>query len=260
MLNRFKNKILSIIFIILIIGTGCEKVETQDNNQPEYINVALNKLQEKYGEEFEVSHIGGSFGATRDTYKLICNPINNINQKFNVEVSRNLTNVEDGYIGNIMAQKLEKKLNDTISTILGEEVNVKLDIDGMFTKYESDDMDVLEYLKENKGTTIASFVFINKSSDIGFKEEADKIYKVMEEILSLFENNITISFIYTKEKCFNNIEQDYYEQKNYGLNNLVDYYKIKDNSYTRALGRNSYGKVQYSKEEIELKLQENYGG
>ena len=40
-------------------------------DKTEYINVALNKLQEKYGEEFEVSHIGGSFGATRDTYKLI---------------------------------------------------------------------------------------------------------------------------------------------------------------------------------------------
>ena len=96
-MKKLKVLILIILSIFLVIGllvlgnkilnkVGEKIVEKSKQNN--YKTKTLEILKEKYGEEFAIKQTGGTFGATRNTRKLVCYPVSNPNDSFNVEVER----------------------------------------------------------------------------------------------------------------------------------------------------------------------------
>lgn len=262
--NKFRTKgrlkILSIAIVLItaMIGGGCTNMLNESNNNPRYAQVALDELKERYGEEFEVKDLGGGWGATRDTYKLICNPINNKNKYFNVEVSRDLNEVEDSYICKLMQDKLDPILYNLATPIFGEDIKIKSNIDFMFSKYISLDMDVKDYLKLNDNDGFSVDIFKRTDSKINKKEEANKISMFMDELLQNdLINDSSVAVFYVKKDCYNNIENTYYENLYNGIEEMINFYSNPELSYGDGLGTNRNGKQKYTVEQIENLFIEN---
>ena len=135
MWKKNKFRILGGI-LIMSIGlniTGCSNGESESENDKENVNknksyseVALEALEERYGEPFELRQIGGTFGANRNTKKLICNPVSNPNTYCFVEVESDKTEVHDDYANRIMEERYAVMLEEEAKKIFDEELNIKV--------------------------------------------------------------------------------------------------------------------------------------
>ncbi len=120
------------IILMMVLGssfTGCSK-----NFAHDYKELALQTLEERYGEEFEIKQFGGTFGALNDTKKLVCYPVSNPDKFFFVEVERDLAEVHDNYINRIMEEKLNAKLTPIAKDIFGEEVKIQSFFDNKYKR------------------------------------------------------------------------------------------------------------------------------
>lgn len=260
MLKRITTNLLKkVVLIVMTIGMGITGVGC--NNQQKYINAALNQLEEKYGEEFELRELGGGFGATRDTFKLICNPKNDKNKTFDVEVGKDLTLYGDSYIGRLMDEKLEKILYEPTSELFGKDIIIKSSISGHLTKFNSLDMDVLEYLKENSNINLLLTIFIESDKEVDEDKESKLIYEYMSRILDMgIENGKGVRFFYVNTDCYNNIENTYYEQYYNAVTEMIRYYKSYENSYSSAYCSDTDGKHDYTIEDIKISFEKNKQG
>ena len=91
------------IILMVVLGSSIAGCSIKSNN--DYEAVALQTLEERYGEEFEVKQIGGTFGALNDTKKLVLYPVSNPDKFFFVEVEKDLSEVHDNYINRLMEVK-----------------------------------------------------------------------------------------------------------------------------------------------------------
>lgn len=249
--------LIAMIFILGMIGVGCDTMEKYINKE-DYVVVALEKLKMKYGEEFEVSALGGSFGATRDSYKLVCNPINDKNKRFNVEVSSDLSQVDDDYIGRIMEEKLESEIYNIVANTFGKDIKIKSIIDAMFSKYDSLEMTALDYLEMNNDVSIGFYIFMKTDNEINTKEQSKLIYKFMQDLIDNgIVNDCGVSVFYLKENCYFNLENDYYDKRYNGFLGVYDFYSISENSYGYGSGINQNGQQRYTLEDIEDTFKKN---
>ena len=239
-MKKLKVLILIILSIFLVIGllvlgnkilnkVGEKIVEKSKQNN--YKTKTLEILKEKYGEEFAIKQTGGTFGATRNTRKLVCYPVNNPNDSFNVEVKRDLSKVYDEYFNRIMEHQLEDLVTPYAKEVFGDEVIVKAYLVGMFYEY-STDMDIKEYLEENnipKGL----YLFINIDKNELSYEDSEKIKIFLEKIaMTCFGNDISISFFFIKPDSYVKVEEEFYNEKK--SDNIWKFYLDRDKIITGA--------------------------
>ena len=260
-MKKLKVLILIILSIFLVIGllvlgnkilnkVGEKIVEKSKQNN--YKTKTLEILKEKYGEEFAMKQTGGTFGATRNTRKLVCYPVSNPNDSFNVEVKRDLSKVYDEYFNRIMEHQLEELVIPYAKEVFGDEVVVKPYLEGMFYNY-STGMDIKEYLRDNN-PPILLYVFIKSNKEELSSEDNANIKLFLEKITEFnFIEEASISFFFTRSEVYNKIEEDIYEQKE--KQNIWAFYRDKDKIITGAKFKIIDSKVSVDLEEISNELQ-----
>ena len=237
-MKKLKVLILIILSIFLVIGllvlgnkilnkVGEKIVEISKQNN--YKTKTLEILKEKYGEEFAIKQTGGNFGATRNTRKLVCYPVNNPNDSFNVEVERDLSEVYDEYFNRIMEHQLEDLVTPYAKEVFGDEVIVKAYLEGMFYDY-STDMDINQYLEKNnipKGL----YLFINIDKNELSYEDSEKIKIFLEKIAGTwFGNKSSISLFFIKPDSYVKVDEEFYNEKK--SQNIVKFYLDKEKIIT----------------------------
>ena len=233
---------------MMVLGssfTGCSI-----NSDTDYKKAALNSLENKYGEEFEIKQLGGTFGALNDTKKLVCYPASSPDKFFFVEVEKDLSEVHDNYINRIMEERLNEKLTPIAKEIFGEEVKVQSFFDDKYNKYDSLDMNVVDFMSENDRCSYVLDIFIDGGEDIDKSQEAEKIGDFGQKLL---KNNILnknfVNIWYLKGDEFSKVEEKYYDLVFYGES--VEYYLKEDKIYNTASLEIKDKKVFYTIKDIE---------
>ncbi|MGL5646317.1 MAG: hypothetical protein ACRDDY_00580 [Clostridium sp.] len=255
-----KLKKIGILIIPIIVGfsiMGCdivyEKVmdsvygeaDMDGNRLNEYEKFALENLKRKYGEEFVIVQRGGTHGANRQTKKFLAAPKANENIPFTLEVDYEKTETIDDYINIIMEEKLAKLVEKDVKEVFGDDVNIKATMSGYFKKYDSIDMDVLEFIKVNTHP-FAIDIFIKTNEDIdknGENKKIDKYLKIFENIG--MNNDIDIAFIYIKENFYYDINKDFYNSR---LDSTDDSYYTNKKNYNLKSLEYKNGKIEKNKE------------
>ena len=195
---------------MMVLGSsfvGCNI--TSDND---YKKAALETLEERYGEEFDIKQLGGTFGALNKTKKLVCYPVSSPDKFFYVEVEKDLSEVHDNYINRIMEEKLNEMLTPIAKELFGEEVKVQSYFAHKYNEYDSLDMNVVDFMNRNDNCTYVLSIFVRGGENIDKSIEAEKISIFGQKLL---ENNIlstnSVSIWYTKDDEYNNVESKYYD-------------------------------------------------
>ena len=235
------------IILMMVLGssiTGCS-IKT-DND---YKKAALEKLEERYGEEFEIKQLGGTFGALNDTKKLVCYPVSSPDKFCFVEVEKDLSEVHDNYINRIMEGKLNEKLTPIAKEIFGEEVKIQSFFDNKYNEYDSLDMNVVDFMNRNNNCSYVLYIFIKDGENIDKLQEAEKINLFGEKLLEsnvLSRNSVNIWYI--KDEEYNNVEDRYYDIAFEG--SVVKYYLDESKIYNNAWFKIVDKKMNHTIEDI----------
>ena len=234
MWKKNKFRILGGI-LIMSIGlniTGCSNGESGNDNENKnknYAEVALEALEERYGEPFELKQVGGTFGANRNTKKLICNPVSNPNTYCFVEVESDKTEVHDDYANRIMEERYAGMLEEEAKKIFDEELNVKVSFNPFYDRYPYLDMELLEFYKDNVHSHYSIHLFINSSENINKESETIKVNEFANKIIDIGLNKTSgITAWYVDEETFNEVNSKYYEIQ---LGGTVSKYYIENEKF-----------------------------
>ncbi|MBB6716883.1 hypothetical protein [Clostridium gasigenes] len=262
---RKKYMMLGVVLMvgigITLSGCGDKKGNgSRDNEQgisdlnedgvKNYKDVALKALEERYGEEFEIKQVGGTFTSRVHGKKLICNPISNPAKFCFVEVDPKTSEVYDDYTNRIMEIKLGELLEENSKERFGDKVRVKLEFVSVYDKHIFLDMDPIEFFKENTLAGYAIDIFIKLDGNINKSEEAIKVETFMNNLVNMgLDKNSYGIFWYCTEDVYSNLDNKYYELQFTG--NTVDFYKESQNSYNRTHAEIKNNKLKESVNEIE---------
>ena len=213
---------------MMVLGSSITSCSMKSNS--DYKKAALEKLEERYGEEFEIKQLGGTFGALNDTKKLVCYPVSSPDKFCFVEVEKDLSEVHDNYINRIMEDKLNEKLTPIAKEIFGEEVKIQSFFDNKYNQYDSLDMDVVDFMNKNQDCSYVLGIFIDRSESIDKLKEAEKIYLFGEELLKINILNKNFSNVwYLKKEEFLKVETQFYKIKFQG--SIAEYYIDQEKIY-----------------------------
>ena len=254
MWKKNKFRILGGI-LIMSIGlniTGCSDGKGGNDNEnvnknKSYSEVALEVLEERYGEPFELRQIGGTFGAyRRNTRKLICNPVSNPNTYCFVEVESDKTEDHDDYSDRIMEERFAVMLEEEAKKIFEDEINIKLKFNSFYDGYQYLDMDLLEFYKNNVYPQYSIDIFINSNGNIDKNAEAQKMLSFSNMVLeSGLNENSGIWFWYCKEDTYDEVNESYY--LSYLSGEMYEYYSDENRTYN-----NSYIRIKDRKLEQDI--------
>ncbi len=233
---------------MMVLGSSFAGCSIKSNN--DYEAVALQKLEERYGEEFEVKQIGGTFGALNDTKKLVLYPVSNSDKFFFVEVEKDLSEVHDNYINRLMEVKLNEMLTPIAKELFGEKVKIQSFFDNQYNEYDSLDMNVVDFMNNNENCSYVLDIFIDGGENIDKSQEARKInifgeYLIENRIL----NRNSVNIWYLKDGEFSKVEDKYYDLTFDGED--VEYYLNEEKIYNTAWFKIVDNKMHHSIEDIE---------
>ena len=238
MWKKNKFRILGGI-LIMSIGlniTGCSNGKSGNDNEnvnknKSYSEVALETLEERYGEPFELRQAGGTFGATRNTKKLICNPVSNPNTYCFVEVESDKTEVHDDYANRIMEERYAVMLEEEAKKIFDEELNIKVYFNPFYDRYSYLDMDPIEFYKDNVHSQHGISIFVNSDGNIDKNEEGEKLIKFADKVINMGLNKDSSIWVwYCTTETYNDIDESYYKAILEGT--AYKYYTDGDRTYT----------------------------
>ena len=232
---------------MMVLGssfTGCSI-----NSDTDYKEAALNSLEDKYGEEFEIKQLGGTFGALNDTKKLVCYPVSSPDKFIFVEVEKDLSEVHDNYINRIMEEKLNEMLTPIAKELFGEEVKVQSFFESRYNKYDSLDMNVVDFMNKNDRCSYVLDIFIDGGENIDKSQEAEKISIFGQKLLenNMFSEN-SVNIWYIKSDEYNNVESKYYNIWFEGT--VVKYYLDENKIYNTAWFKIKEKKMHHKTEDI----------
>ena len=247
---KSKKKVLpKIVGIILMMVLGSSFVGCNITSDNDYKKAALETLEERYGEEFDIKQLGGTFGALNKTKKLVCYPVSSPDKFFYVEVEKDLSEVHDNYINRIMEEKLNEMLTPIAKEIFGEKVKIQSMFDHQYNEYDSLDMNVVDFMNINYRCTYVLNIFIDGGENIDKSQEAEKISIFGQKLLenNLFSTN-SVNIWYTKDDEYNNVESKYYDIAFEG--SIVEYYLNEDKIYNTAWFKIVDKKMHHTTEDI----------
>jgi hypothetical protein len=242
----------------MILASACGD---QDKEAVEKIEQAL---KEKYGEEFTVEKIGGGYGTvTTNTLKAIVSPKAAPENKFDVEVTKDLDKVWDKYMNVVMAEKMDEVANGMANTLFGNGVWVKSHFTSrglLFpdNKLNDKNMDVEEYIKLNPDMDVMVDVFVKADTEVDINKQAKLIDKMADELLQTGVKYGGVSSYYVKPDTFNNIKTEYANAAaGSELGSVIEYFSSDERSFNDSYVFITEYKKEQSLEEIKTKLQRN---
>lgn len=192
------------------------------NRNKDAATILESKLQEEYGQEFVVESMGGSDPYNRDfTQKASVYPKNDPSLKFDAEISDNMRDIKDNYIGNYLVQKTRLNIEDMLKKRLKLDLTVKawLDKDGTFQDDKGNiNYSLKEYFENNKQNRPVYFIAIN-----AVPIEAERV-KISEEVVKLINGQTG-----RNEKEFISFTTRYYSQM-MAKNNISELWLLAQNT------------------------------
>ena len=257
-MKRLRKRLISIclssLAVFMFVGCfnkGDDEVD-KPNNYKEY---ALQELENKYGEKFEIKQTGGTFGATNDNKKLMCYPVSDKNAWFEVQVEKDLSKVYDDYQARLLEKLVAEKLEKETREVFGEEVTIKPYITTGYLndkKIDFDNFNFEEYMKE-EGPDIVLYLFINR---INNSQDAETIYNYVSNMNKYNMGKIFMASIYyLKEDAYKDVDKQYAMLRD--RDEFYDYFLDKEVTYTNVICEMKDGVILESIEEINEKLETN---
>ncbi|MBB6716900.1 hypothetical protein [Clostridium gasigenes] len=263
--EKLKKKYMMLGIVIMVgIGitlSGCgDKKSTGSSNEQgisdlnedgvkNYKDAALKALEERYGEEFEIKQVGGTFTSRVHGKKLICNPISNPDKFCFVEVDSKSLEVYDDYTNRIMEIKLGKLLEENSKDIFGVDVRIKPTFDTVYDKHTFLGMEPIEFFKENTlGGAI--HIFIKSDGNINKSEESIKVEKFINRLITLgLDERSIVAVWYCNKDVYSNIDSEFNQLQL--RNNVTKFYNASENSYNGTYAEIKDNKLKQSVKEIE---------
>lgn len=245
--GRLVLRIVMVLSFVTLMGCG-QKYKDAGEKITQYLN-------EKYGEEFVVEHVGGGYGSgtfSTDTIKAEAYPPNSPRHRFRAEITKDFSKVWDNYMNMIMADKFDEVMIKVSQEVFGQkEVWVKTYLNSGGLSFPARDlnnknMSIEDYFKAEELYGIAIDVFIKSEPVIDKEREAEKVDQLVAKIVELqeFENG-AIDVYYLKPSSFERVSMDYFT-----VEEPIDYYKQKEVSYAHTFAEISDAKKEYTVKEI----------
>jgi hypothetical protein len=210
------------IFTLLSLVACSEKDKDSAKTISEY-------LQDKYNEEFVVDKIGGGYGTLHsNTLKAIVYPKAAPYKKFEVEATKDFTEIWDSYMQIVMAEKLE---SDLIYQPLEQvKTNIQLKAYLYSSGYpfphpslKDTNMSVEDFV--SKDIDLILYVFIEGPSD---NSNAALQKEMTRRVLDYGFQDAFLRFFYLKSSIFEQLPT----QKELLSNHALQYYTQSENSHS----------------------------
>lgn len=214
--------------LILFSLSGCGK--SRDERAADRI---LEALQEKYGEEFVLDGIGGSWGTmNNNTLKAIVRPKNDLTIKVPVEITKDLNNVYDKYLNQRIARNEKPKIEE-LAKRYWPDAKVVVANDTRLTYPEDNDTSITypEFLKRYPMNIQMIMIYlkgddyIDGNGDIDEKTEVDKYLAFGKDLAESKYNSSSITWLFLTPQAYNRFEEARHSDDT--IDNYLDEYEEK---------------------------------
>lgn len=178
-MSRTKRALLLLMIMAIMLG-GCGLFNNPKYSTSAQTKLAKERLREKYGEEFELSAIGGRWGTgSNTTFTVIAYPVNNPELLFQAEISKEGTFMYDRYIDKILCTELKGSITSQISFDASFFVSCTLrDI-----KMNNTSITVNEAFEEKKVSSLTICMVCTNDTELSAKiEELNDILKTYPKL------------------------------------------------------------------------------
>ena len=195
---------ISLLITLILFISGCSNLINQMS-----IEKVCKALEEKYGEEFEVTKLGDRINTGHTKFQM--NPVNNKEIVFEATMDNDDGVVVDSYVRASAANKVEKELKNLL-----EKVDIKteliISIYCKDTKKEKNTNLSLRDLVEKYDCEIV-FIDFPLSESVYCEEKVNEIMRMLEEFKNVYGININ-GYLYiipneTYDKCLSDLNTYY---------------------------------------------------
>ncbi|NGM82830.1 hypothetical protein G5B47_10435 [Paenibacillus sp. 7124] len=182
-------------FLTLLSLFGCG--ESRDEKASKRI---LESLQQKYGEEFVLDGIGGSWGTmNNNTLKAIVRPKDDVTLKVPVEITKDFSKMYDKYLNQRVARNEEPKIEELVRTYWPDaKVVIANDTRQTYPEENDTSMSYTEFQKRYPMNTQLVSIYLNGDDYIdarGNMDQKGEVDKYMEFAKVLAEHQYVSSMV-----------------------------------------------------------------
>lgn len=172
--------------------------------------IILETLEERYGEEFVIEKMGGSWGTSDDsTIKAYVYPVSDETKRFQAQIKKKrLSKVTDEYMPFIVAEKLETKLSDVF-----KDLYPNLIVHVRASDLPTDDgglaIDLKQYMDEHRALSYVIKMFVESNEQTFDKAiELSKVLNLIQEYNKLNYKETIFDIYYVDSDLFNQIPSE----------------------------------------------------
>ncbi|WP_232243182.1 hypothetical protein [Paenibacillus sp. GSMTC-2017] len=198
----------------LLTIIGCES-EPKENKYDKASAKILEVLEKKYGEEFEIDKIGGAFGTVNsNTIKATVRPKRDVRIFFEVEITKDLKDVYDKYLNEMVARSNEQPIEELAKQIWPD-ARVALTNDTVWTypTHSDTSMAYEEFVKLYPTNWQLTHVYLNVSNYMDktgvINEDVEmKKFKAFARLLVESKNiRSSLSIVYLSEEAYKRFDE-----------------------------------------------------
>lgn len=206
----FTRKVWTLMLILSMFSfMGCaskdEKAETK----------ILSSLQEKYGEEFVLDGIGGSWGTmNNNTLKAIVRPKRDATLKVPVEITKDLKKVYDKYLNQAVAKNAEQPIQELAKRIWPDSKLIIANDTGLtYPEHSDTGMSYKEFLDHYPMNTQLVKVYLNADDymdakgNMNSQAESEHYLSFANQLADNQYINSLISIIYLTPEAYEKFEE-----------------------------------------------------
>lgn len=206
----FTRKVWTLMLILSMFSfMGCaskdEKAETK----------ILSSLQEKYGEEFVLDGIGGSWGTmNNNTLKAIVRPKHDATLKVPVEITKDLKKVYDKYLNQAVAKNAEQPIQELAKRIWPDSKLIIANDTGLtYPEHSDTGMSYKEFLDHYPMNTQLVKVYLNADDymdakgNMNSQAESEHYLSFANQLADYQYINSLISIIYLTPEAYEKFEE-----------------------------------------------------
>lgn len=212
------KRMIRVVAVMMLVGSigalgGCNRTEEVpkevEKQMPKEGEMILAALEEKYGETFEMTGIGGRWGSMNsNTVKARCNPTKDKSMMFNVEMNRHTHIVYDKYLNVVVGRNEQETIQKIVDEIWDEcRVDIYNDTGIEYPEENNLDMRYEEFLRLYPGNWQLIDIFINSPETINEQEEVKRYKKFFERLKEEKYFKSTVTILYLKEEGYKRYDE-----------------------------------------------------
>ena len=217
---------ISLLITLILFISGCSNLINQMS-----IEKVCKALEEKYGEEFEVTKLGDRINTGHTKFQM--NPVNNKEIVFEAKMDNENGEIVDSYVEACIANRTEKELKNTL-----EEINIKTELIITFFCNLGEEKNINLSLRDLVEIYACEKIFIDlplNENDYSEKK-VNEIMGLLEQFRNTYDVNIYGYLYYIPNDIYNKCLSDlntYYTVNNTWFRN----YNLKE-KYFFSINKN----------------------